>query len=338
MRSTTRSGVTLVELLVVLAVIGLMVGLLIPAVQSAREAARNMQCQSNMKQLGLAASHFESTQRRFPSGGWGYNWQGFSDVRSLAGQPGSWTFALLPHVEQTSLFRTGLYSSLPALRDEQLRQRLSTSVPIYTCPSRRGGELIPFDPNCPSCSQPIGIVGSLNASPRVDYAVNAGDGAPNPAQLFAWPLYFGGPSDVAQADELTRTNRWPATPSDWTGISWLLRGVRMAELTDGSSSTILFGEKYMSQDAYQTGTDWGDNESLYSGFNNDNHRSTHPHWPLMQDKRETMSIGSFGSAHPGGANFVLADGSVHKISYTVDATIYRYLGNRRDGQTTEVPQ
>jgi prepilin-type processing-associated H-X9-DG protein len=58
----------------------------------------------------------------------------------------------------------------------------------------------------------------------------------------------------------------------------------------------------------------------------------------MQDKRETMSIGSFGSAHPGGANFVLADGSIHKISYTVDATIYRYLGNRRDGQTTEVPQ
>jgi len=58
----------------------------------------------------------------------------------------------------------------------------------------------------------------------------------------------------------------------------------------------------------------------------------------MQDTRETISIGSFGSAHSGGANFVLADGSVHKISYTIDATIYRYLGNRRDGQMAEVPQ
>lgn len=338
MRPTSRRGVTLVELLVVLAVIGLLVGLLVPAVQAAREAARGMQCQSNLKQLGLAASNFESAQRRFPSGGWGYQWQGFSDVSALAGQPGSWTFALLPYLEQTSLYRMGSVSSPPAQRDEQLRLRLSTSVPIYTCPSRRGGEMIPFDPDCPTCSQPIGIVGSLNASPRVDYAVNAGDGAPNPAQLFAWPLYFGGPTDVAHADHLTRTNGWPATPSDWTGISWLLRGVRMAELTDGSSSTILFGEKYMSQDAYQTGTDWGDNEPLYSGFNNDNHRSTHPHWPLMQDTRETMSIGSFGSAHSGGANFVLADGSVHKISYTIDTTIYRYLGNRRDGQMAEVPQ
>jgi len=58
----------------------------------------------------------------------------------------------------------------------------------------------------------------------------------------------------------------------------------------------------------------------------------------MQVTRETMSIGSFGSARSGGANFVLADGSVHKISYTVDATIYRYLGNRRDGPMAETPQ
>lgn len=192
-----RRGFTLVELLVVLSIIGLLIGLLLPAVQSAREAARRMQCQSHVKQLGLAALNFESAHRRFPSGGWGYQWQGFADVNSLAGQPGSWTFSLLPYLEQAALYQLG---------------------------------------------------------------------------------------------------------------------------------------------SYRTGTDWGDNEPLYGGFNNDNHRSTHPHWPLMQDQGGIMSIGSFGSAHSSGANFVVADGSVHSIAFTIDAEVYRYLGNRRDGRAVGVPQ
>jgi len=63
---TVRRGFTLVELLVVLSIIGLLIGLLLPAVQSAREAARRMQCQSHVKQLGLAALNFESSHRHFP--------------------------------------------------------------------------------------------------------------------------------------------------------------------------------------------------------------------------------------------------------------------------------
>lgn len=66
-----RCGFTIVELLVVVSVIGVLVSLLLPAVQSARESARRTQCQSHLKQLGLAALNFESAHRRFPSGGWG---------------------------------------------------------------------------------------------------------------------------------------------------------------------------------------------------------------------------------------------------------------------------
>lgn len=334
----SRDAFTLVELLVVILIMGVLAGLLIPAVQAAREAARRTQCQSNLKQLGLAALNFESTHRRFPSGGWGYQWQGFADISSPAGQPGSWTFSLLPFIEQPSLYHLGIYQSPAAQREQALRDRTSAHVPIYRCPSRPSSDLVPFDPSCTTCALPIGVTVPLENSARSDYAVNAGDGAPDWTQLYTWPLDFWGPADVAQANHLMRANQWPQPPPDWTGISWLGRGVRLAELMDGTSHVFLFGEKYVMRDSYYTGTDWGNNEPLYGGFNNDNHRSTHPHWPLMQDKREVMSIGSFGSAHSSGTNFCLADGSVHQIAYTIDPEVYRYLGNRRDGRAVGVPQ
>ncbi|MFN7841846.1 MAG: DUF1559 domain-containing protein, partial [Pirellula sp.] len=103
-----RRGVTLVELLVVIAIIGVLVGLLLPAVQAAREAARRLQCQNHLKQIGLAFINHESAYRRYPSGGWGYQWQGYSDIASGSlGQPGSWTYSILPFLEQEPLYRTG---------------------------------------------------------------------------------------------------------------------------------------------------------------------------------------------------------------------------------------
>jgi len=297
-----------------------------------------MQCQSHLKQLGLAALNFESARQKFPSGGWGYQWQGFADLSTAAGQSGSWAYSLLPFVEQASLYQLGSYHSSAAVRQQDLQRRIQTPVPVYNCPSRRGGEVQQFDPSCPSCPQPIGANADLPGTVRSDYAINAGDGAPDPMQLASWPLNFLGPVDLAAANTLTRNHAWPHPPSDWTGVSWLRRGVRLAELTDGTSNVFLFGEKYVMRGAYSNGTDWGDNEPLYGGLNNDNHRSTHPHWPLMQDKRGVLSIGSFGSAHSSGVNFVLADGSVHQIPYSIDVQVYRHLGNRRDGQSVEVPQ
>lgn len=336
---SARSAFTLIELLVTMAVIGILIALFLPAVQSVREAARRTQCQSNLKQLSLAALNFESAHGNFPSGGWGYQWQGYSDISTRAGQPGAWTFSLLPFLEQSAVYQLGQYKSPPAELDLDLRRRIETPVSIYHCPSRRGGggELFGIDPSCPSCALPLGIATPLEAVARSDYAVNAGDGEPDPANLESWPVNFWGPADVAEANQLTLTNQWPAPPADWTGISWLRRGVRIAAITDGTSNTFLFGEKYVSRNAYRDGTDWGDNEPLFGGFNNDNHRSTNPHWPYMQDQKATLSIGSFGSAHAGGGHFAYCDGSVRRVSYDVDRDVYRYLGNRRDAQPVEAP-
>lgn len=339
-RGTGRfgKGITLIEVLVVMMIIGVLLGVTIPAVQVARESARRVQCQSNLKQLTFAAQSFESTHRHFPSGGWGYQWPGFSDLGSEGGQPGSWTFSLLPFLEKTALYELGRYQSEPATLDLDLRKRFNSSVSLYVCPSRRSGGQVPFDPECTSCPWPIGVLTPLQGSARCDYAVNAGDGAPNLARISTWPLAFPGPVDLEEAVLWTRTNRWPKPPADWTGISWLVRGVKLAEIRDGTSNTFLLGEKYVMRNAYDSGTDWGDNEPLYGGFNNDNHRSTHPRWPLMRDALDRMSIGSFGSPHASGTYFGMVDGSVQLISYSIDEVVYRFLGNRRDGGGTGVPR
>lgn len=333
----SRSAFTLIELLVAIAIIGLLLAITVPAVQAVRESARKSQCKNNLKQLSLAALNFESVHKQLPGGGWGYQWQGFSDVTSLAGQPGSWTYSLLPFLEQQPLYDLGEYHAPHDQQDADLRRRIQTPLSVYLCPSRRSEQLFGIDPACPSCGQPIGLEAPVDGVARGDYAVNIGDGEPDPDELESWPLNFWGPADVAEAEQLTFKKQWPEPPKDWSGVSWLRKGVPLAAISDGTSNTILFGEKYIRLDAYESGTDWGDNEPLFGGFNNDNHRSTHPHWPYMRDQREVQSIGSFGSAHADGGHFALCDGSVKAVSYSVDQRVFRYLGNRHDGELVEVP-
>ncbi len=251
-----RCGYTLVELLVVIAIISILVGLLLPAVMAAREAARVMTCHNNLKQLGHAMHLHEDARKRLPSGGWGYQWPGFADIGGEVGQPGAWPYSLLPFIEQTSLYQLATYQSPVAQRDADLRKRLVSGVPTYNCPSRRSAE--PFAVDCASCGSPVGIAGSVTSMSRSDYAANIGDGAPDASQLISWPINFAGPADLAEARLFSLNRKWPQPPRDWSGISYLRVGVRLAEITDGLSSTLMIGEKYLSRSAYQSGVDWGD--------------------------------------------------------------------------------
>ena len=178
---------------------------------------------------------------------------------------------------------------------------MQTPVPIYNCPSRRDAEPKRVDQeNCETCGSPIGILGEADSMTRGDYAVNIGDAEPDRNQLAYWPSEIPGPADLREAREWTRRGNWPRTPDDWSGVSYQRRGVRLTEITDGLSSTIYVGEKYVDAAEYESGADWGDNEGLFSGFNNDNHRSTHPLWPYI-----------FFSAHLRSIFFAWAGGRKH---------------------------
>ncbi len=139
-----RAGFTLVELLVVIAIIGMLVGLLLPAVQSAREAARKMQCQNNLKQIGLAILNYESAHRRFPSGYVSYHTRTGAGPASAAIDPDTWDAApgwgwgalILPFLEQTALAGGLQFERAPW--DTVNRQLIATPLSAHLCPSSSG--------------------------------------------------------------------------------------------------------------------------------------------------------------------------------------------------------
>lgn len=312
-RSRTLQGFTLVELLVVIAIIGVLVALLLPAVQQARESARRTQCNNHLKQIGLAFQNHHDAHRHFPTGGWGWSWAGEGDAGFGETQPGGWAFNILPFAEQENLHQLDV-GVTGAAKKALVTVRMQTPVPMFNCPSRRPPRLftlfqIPFngDP-APSAT-------------RSDYAANCGDQGYDEAG--AGPGYGSPPPNPPP----------PAALTDATGISFRVSKVGIHEVTDGTTVTICVGEKYLPQQLWSNGNDPADNEHAWVGFNNDLFRSTD--WTTKGlPRRDTTASGlrTYGSAHYSGFNVVMCDGAVRVIAYTIDATTYKWLGNRADGE------
>jgi prepilin-type N-terminal cleavage/methylation domain-containing protein len=339
---------TLVELLVVITIIAILIALLLPAVQAAREAARKLQCQNNLKQLGLAMLNFEQANKHFPSGGWGWGWTGDPDRGNGKEQPGCWLYSILPQLEQLSLYQLGS-DGLPDTETPKQRagaaQRVQTALAMANCPSRRQAIIFPV-----GLGWGTGFSGNTYAAygsdavtslARTDYNANAGDRYCNYSDV--------GPVNLAAAAVLTQTNNWAsllydpdATPAPWpTGICYLRSEVKIADISDGTSNTYMLGEKYLAPDYYFNGGDAADNESMYNGFDNDTHRTTYyspsaglTHIP-MQDTPGYATCVRFGSAHAGVCAMAFCDGSVQWINYSISPETHRRLGNRSDGKTID---
>ncbi len=232
-----RRGFTLVELLVVIAIIGILVGLLLPAVQQIREAARRTQCLNNLKQLGLAAHNYESAYKRFPPG--------YLGARPIPGDysqnsnTGHLVY-LLPYIEQQAIY-DGWSSkkdlnvdgpSLPQPRyddwwisvgpNNHCREDLKFSIPTFECPSDfqvydvTQGPLVEFFPEAGfAYYYPIGGFDNSQLYGRTSYLGNSG--------------YLGNPDgDAFRQGKL--------------GVFYNRSKVRFAEMVDGTSNSLMFGE------------------------------------------------------------------------------------------------
>jgi prepilin-type N-terminal cleavage/methylation domain-containing protein len=319
-------GFTLVELLVVITIIGLLIALLLPAVNAAREQGRIGTCKNNLKQLGEACLAEEQAQQIFPTGGWGWWWVGDPDRGYGIQQPGGWIYNILPHLEQPALHDLGRYQTISnnkATKTQAVYQLTSTPLSVLMCPSRRRPTVYK-DTQTVLCQNFGGISPQPNQQvAKTDYAILVGDAQNNEINL--------GPEVGADTYLPTRTtyfgSRITTNISTYHGISYEQSTVRKDDVKDGLSQTIMLGEKYLTPDNYQNGLAGYDNENAYVGFDNDIGRTTYAP-PKKEIWGDVATVDSFlfGGPHANAANFILCDGAVGSISYSIDPETYRRMG------------
>lgn len=333
MHSSVRSrqaAFTLVELLVVIAIIGILIALLLPAVQAAREAARRSQCQNNLKQLALACIVHHDTHGFYPTGGWGWDWLGDPEYGYDEKQTGGWIFNILSFLEQKPLHDAALTVD-PTQANSKIRPVLvATPLPALNCPTRRSATVFPSIGNSYKNCNPS----APKFCARSDYAICAGSqstneltGGPGSYRIGSDPRYWTWTITHYVAPHAQDPGQRYVYHS---GVSFERSKIASSQVSDGLSATLMLGEKYLSSGLYNTGTDPADNETMYCGYDNDNYRVTF--YPPISDDPKYVDPTRFGSAHFAALNTAFCDGSIHGISYQVDAVVWSLLGNREDGK------
>ncbi len=295
--TSIRSGFTLVELLVVIAIIGVLIALLLPAVQAAREAARRSSCINNLRQQGLAIQNYHGQQRHFPDGG------RLHDIQTQTGV--SWRVLILPQLEQAALYAT-----------------------IDPTPNGGAGNFIepqgqmPVLFRCPSTEPAVIGVSTLQTS------------------------NYWGVAGVPREGEGRDLENIVCGDLHENGVFYPGSKTRIAEITDGTSNTLAIGERTYSFRAWMTGSTWfGDPKVRICSEAANQIRypinASHERWgyfkghnPLPLGGMRTMLLNDlfFGSFHPGGAHFALADGSVQFLPEEIDFTVFEELATIAGGE------
>lgn len=296
-----RRGFTLIELLVVIAIIAILVALLLPAVQSAREAARRSQCKNNLKQIGLALHNYHEIASSFPAG-----WIGVSNYnQDPEGESGfAWGTMILPHLDLENL-RHEINTDLPiddASGNPSNSSLLSTQLPVFECPSDPHVLLFPTPARSGidiqrSVANYAGVFGTVELH-----------GCENPP----------GTAPVTAAGQCV---------SD--GIFYHNSTIKLRDIVDGTSNTLAVGERTTWEDPATGDKFYGTWSGALPEVEEEPARimgkAEHP--PNEADHPE-----DFGSAHPGGAHFVLGDGHVKFISENIDADVFQSVATRNGNE------
>ncbi len=304
MKQPRRSGFTLVELLVVIAIIGILVGLLLPAVQAAREAARRMSCSNNLKQIGLAIHNFESANKRLPPGA---VWQ------STGAKRGSIYVYLLPYLEQS-----GLYNQY------DLRAQ-DTDHAVFSGTDTPLGATLLSALICPSDNRETHYF-DLAAH---NYAASRGPTEvydnPNCSCDHPWQHLATAPLD---------------DPNNFAGpFTRVGTRVRLSAVSDGLTNTIFFGEvrprcSEHARNGWATSNNGNGYCTTLIPINFDTCDDTSSDF-CRRSYNWNTEVG-FKSAHVGGAQFLLGDGSVQFINESIDHVMYQALGGKQDGSVVQL--
>jgi prepilin-type N-terminal cleavage/methylation domain-containing protein len=332
-RLRPHQGFTLIELLVVIAIIAILIGLLLPAVQKVRSSAARLSCGNNLKQLGLALHNFHASNDQFPYARKVDEWDSFP-----------WYLHLCPYIEQEAVYRLASpYLNNPARKDTQgteadLIAARTTIIKTMWCPSDSGP--IINEPNSNNWKRARGNYrGCVGPGDLYGQAI-AGDTAGTP--------WGPGVFSVAIGQGM---GSGPAAPAQ----------CRITDVTDGTSSTVLFSEGIVNTVTPAWGGPLGDIElgnmgaayfSTYDTPNSSNADKIKGPCPQQQgDAHYTAPCVSLGgqtyntpgdatnthaaarSKHANGVNVCLTDGSVRFVNNAVDFRVWRALGTRAGGET-----
>jgi len=330
-----RRGFTLVELLVVIAIIGILVALLLPAIQAAREAARRSECSNNLKQLGLACHNYaDSYKERMP---WNYD----SGNTTYPGQPQgqwaqlSWIVKALPFMEQQTLSdRIFADISCPMTNTANADNRQVAQTPLDTvlCPSNpqeviNGGQV------------PGYRWGPTGNAARTDYVGSLGHIWSGWKDCGAVP-FFAGPPEYPNMFQNNQGTPWVNgevldEQRNINGVFKYMGSSRLADIVDGTANTVAvfedmhwrggngasFDEKPCDDASWMSAL--GAINSMRNPMNNKN--------PAWQQGAGDRRCHAWSSYHPGGAQAVLADGTVQFFDENIDHAVRYKLAVRNDG-------